>query len=101
MHRPIIPILALGFVAAGGAQAQTLGPVGTACGAATNLPTKICECVDDRAEAELDDDQRAFVVAMLMGDDAETARLRGQLSASAMIDAATFVTDAPADCAGS
>lgn len=88
------------LVSLGSAAAQdTPTDVAAACLANSNMPQAICDCVG-ASSAELTPDQRAFYVAALDGNDAETARLRGVMGLEEITGIATFMRDAPADCAG-
>lgn len=84
-----------GYAAAQNAPAD----VAAACTEQTNAPPALCECVGD-SSAELSPDQRAFYVASLVGNDAETTRLRTVLGFDQLTEVVTFIRTAPADCAG-
>ncbi|MEM7442279.1 MAG: hypothetical protein AAF414_02995 [Pseudomonadota bacterium] len=82
----------------GSAVAQdTPEDVSAACAAASNLPAAVCDCVGEDS-TDLTGDQRAFYVAALEGNDAETARLRGAMSVDEIAGIATFMRVAPANC---
>ncbi|MEO1226220.1 MAG: hypothetical protein AAFX92_18520 [Pseudomonadota bacterium] len=84
----------------GSAAAQdTPEEVAAACLANSNMPEDLCDCVG-ASSLDLTSDQRAFYIAALNGNDAETARLRGVMSFDEITGIATFMRDAPADCAG-
>lgn len=69
-----------------------------ACAESTNMPRAICECLGERAKSDLNDNERAFVLATLREDDGETARLRGKLGLEGAMKAGMFMTNA-ATCA--
>ena len=79
---------------------DTPADVQAACATLQNMPEAICACIGERSANELSADQRAFYVAALDGDDAETARLRGTMEPMALIGVVTFMRTSPAACAG-
>ncbi len=84
----------------GSATAQdTPEEVAAACSANSNAPEDLCDCVGV-SSVDLTADQRAFYIAALNGNDAETARLRGVMGFDEITGIAAFMRDAPADCAG-
>ncbi len=93
-------LLALGLASVGGTSAEaqdSTGDVAKACEDNSNSPPGLCECVGERS-GELSSDQRAFYVAAMNQNDAETTRLRGVLSPMELIDVATFMRTSPVDC---
>jgi len=91
-------ILALSL--SGHAVAQdTQEDVTAACQSGTNMPQAVCECIGEESE-DLTPEQRAFYVATLSNDEAETARLRGELEFSELAEVTTFFRTAPAGCVG-
>lgn len=73
--------------------------VRTHCEADTNLPAGICDCLVGKA-AEMTEDQQALLAAMATGDDAEAARLRGQLPPEQLMQVGMFYVNEPRICAG-
>ena len=63
------------------------------------MPQALCTCIGERSASELSAEQRAFIVAALNGNDAETARLRAVMEPMAPVDAATFMRTSPSTCA--
>ncbi len=89
-----------GFVTAGSATAiaqDSTEDVAIACEENSTSPEGLCDCVGERS-AELTEDQRAFYVAAMNKNDAETTRLRGVLSPNELIDVATFMRVSPMEC---
>ncbi len=80
------------------ASAATPEEVTSACEAGSSLPTNLCACVGEDS-ASLSDEQRAFYVAAMNKDEAETTRLRLAMSPNDLIDIVTFMRTSPAECA--
>jgi len=96
----ITALLLSGLIAVGSAPASandTPEDVAIACEENSNSPEGVCECVGAQS-AELTEDQRAFYVAAMNKNDAETTRLRGVIPPMELIDVATFMRVAPTDC---
>ena len=70
-----------------------------ACLSTTNMTRALCECIDKKAADELTTDGYAFLVASLTEDDAETERLRSEMSVQETMQAGMFMASAPASCA--
>jgi hypothetical protein len=77
---------------------DTTADVTAACTAGSNMPPAICDCIGESSE-EMMPDQRAFYVATLTGNDAETDRLRGAMEFAQLSEVIAFMRDAPANCA--
>ena len=65
-----------------------------------NLPQPVCQCIGTRAESELSETEQAFFIAMITGDQAEAASLRGGMTVDEMTTVAAFMSGAPSSCAG-
>lgn len=78
--------------------AATPEEVTAGCEAGSNLPADLCACVGEDS-ASLSEEQRAFYVAALNKDEAETTRLRLAMSPNDLIDIVTFMRTSPAACA--
>ena len=89
----------IGFGAAGSALAQSADEVSAACGAASNLPPEICDCVGAKAADELTDTQRLWYIHAMSGDDGAAQALLSEMSFEEVTEAATFVRTSPTDCA--
>jgi hypothetical protein len=98
-HRTARLTILLAMVVAPAMAQDTPADVQAACATLQNMPEAICACIAERSANELSADQRAFYVAALNGDDAETARLRTSMAPQALIGAVTFIRTSPADCA--
>lgn len=64
-----------------------------ACLSSTNWDRSACACMARRAETELSDEARDFVVASLGSDEAKTARLRSELGITEAMEAGMFMTE--------
>lgn len=90
-------ILGLGFlVSCAESAAAQAKAISEACGASTNLPSAICECLGERARTDLSKDERAFVLATLRKDAGDVAELRGKLGLEGAMKAGMFMTNAAA-----
>ena len=89
---------AMSLAATGPAIAGDALTVSEACSRSSNIPPAICICLGETAEAELSEIQRAFVIAVLNENEAETLRLRGVIPPVEMVAAAMFMVNAPAEC---
>jgi hypothetical protein len=69
------------------------------CLTSLNVPPGVCECIAETAASDLNDKQQAMVAAMVSGDQAQSAVLRGELTIEEITAAAGFMTNAPAACA--
>lgn len=93
-------IVCAGFAAPALAAQEHLDTLKRECGTQLGLSASGCQCISDSAAAELNDNQQAFVVAQVTGDNAEFTRLQGSMTMDEMMAAGTFVTTAPSRCAG-
>jgi len=62
------------------------------------VATSACPCVADRAMKNLDDAQRAWLVASISENATETARLQGAMTVQEIVGVGTFMTQAPHQC---
>ncbi|MEL6610848.1 MAG: hypothetical protein AAFQ53_02040 [Bacteroidota bacterium] len=69
-----------------------------ACLDALNWDEALCTCADDLARAELTDTAYDFVVATLQDNEAETARIRPELSFEEATSAGLFMVRAGSEC---
>ena len=69
-----------------------------ACTSTSNLDRPVCQCMAEKAEADLSDDERAFLLAVLRQDEARIGELRNRLGLQGAVRAGTFMTDV-ASCA--
>jgi saccharopine dehydrogenase-like NADP-dependent oxidoreductase len=88
----------MAIVAAPAIAQDTPADVTAACATASNMPQALCACIGERSAHALSAEQRAFTVAALNGDDAETARLRATMDPMALVEAATFIRTSPSTC---
>ena len=70
------------------------------CGVQLNLSATGCRCVADKAGAELNDVQQAFVAAQVTKNMAEIMRIQGGMTQNEMIGAGTFMTMIVQACGG-
>ena len=89
----------LAIVAAPALAQDRPADVTAACATGSNMPQALCACIGERSANELSAEQRAFTVAALHGNDAETARLRAIMEPMALVEAATFIRTSPSTCA--
>jgi hypothetical protein len=68
----------------------------TACTTSSNMGRAICSCMAEKAQNELNADERAFVLAVLQEDDAAAERVRGKLGFEGGMRAGMFMTKAGA-----
>jgi len=85
--------------AATGALADAPETIERECLAQLNMPPGACACLGRTAGEELSQDEQAFVVAMILKDDAASAELRARMPLDQLTRAAMFMTSAPARCA--
>lgn len=70
-----------------------------ACNDQSNMEPEICDCLADRAQADLSEGGLALLVASIEGDDAESQRLRTSLPFEETAAAGMFMVNTPAQCA--
>lgn len=70
------------------------------CGVQLSMSSSACACIADKAGAELSDVQQAFVAAQVTRNKPEAGRLQQQMTVAEMMQAGTFMTNAPGACAG-
>ena len=96
-------------LAALGAMALICGLTGTAnagdreailesCARDTDYSPQVCDCIADTAPRALNPSAFEFFMAGIDGDEAEQARLRATMPTDDILDAAMFMTSAPAGC---
>jgi hypothetical protein len=68
------------------------------CKQKLTMPPGGCDCIAEKAGA-LGDAQQAFLAATLEDNEAEAARLRGNLTIAELTEAGMFFAQAPAACA--
>ena len=78
-------------VMAAGGRSEVLA----ACKTHGYVAESACGCVADRAMKSLDDAQRAWLVASISQDEAESARLQGAMTVKEIVGVGTFMTLAP------
>jgi len=70
-----------------------------ACLEKLNWERPLCECAEAEAKEQLSDDGYAFQIAALREDDAETKRLREQMSFEEIAQAGMFMVNVSRECA--
>lgn len=90
---------ALLLAACGGSASADQAQIAEACEETTNMGEAICDCVAEKAVADLSEDGVAFLAAMLKGNDKKTEELRGQMPFDELTAAGLFMVSAPGDCA--
>jgi hypothetical protein len=94
-----IGLAAAAVLAAGIAKAGTAETLTQECLTQLNMSPGVCACIGNSAEAELNEDEQAMVVAMIVDDEAASADLRSRMPLDQLTRAAMFMTSAPAKCA--
>lgn len=69
-----------------------------ACTDSGNLEQPVCDCMADKAESDLSEDERQFVLAALQEDEDKTTELRDKLGMQGAMRAGLFMTNV-ASCA--
>lgn len=81
------------------AYAGTADTLRQECMTQLNMPPDACACIGMMAEAELNEDEQAMVVAMVQKDEAASAELRARMPLDQLTKSAMFMTSAPSRCA--
>lgn len=98
MQKLILGTLAAAGISASSAMADaTLDEIRRQCGLQLKLSERGCSCIVERADDELNDSQRRFVVAKVTRDQAAERDL--SLSRAEMQEVTAFIQSAPRDCA--
>ena len=87
--------------------AATLGGCGesktdafvSSCVETTELETSVCECIAERASAELSEDGFEMLSASMAGDQDRVIEASKKLGVSEAMEAGLFMSTAPAKCA--
>jgi hypothetical protein len=79
---------------------QHLKTIGQQCTTSLGLSAAVCNCVIQKAGAELSSNQQAFMAAQLSGNTAEVARIQSQLTAAEVAATGTFMSGVVASCGG-
>ena len=90
----LVPLVLAGCGAAGGFQQEFVD----ACTSSSNLDRTVCRCMAEKAQADLSDDEREFLLAVLRKDEARAGELQSRLGVAGAMRAGTFMTDV-ASCA--
>lgn len=89
--------LALG---ATGALADDYDTLRSECAKQLQLSPSGCDCIADKAKAELSDQERGFVVAQVTRQQDKAASLQQGMNGDSVMKAINFMTTAPQACAG-
>ncbi len=68
------------------------------CKETMNMSVEMCRCVGGKS-AELTEQERNFLIAMLMKDQATTDKMRSQMPTGSLLTSAMFMVHAPNNCA--
>ena len=79
------------------ADAGALDTVRSECATQLNLPAPACDCIVGKV-SELNENQQAFVAAMVTKDEATAAALRPQMGIDELTQVGMFMTSAPQAC---
>ncbi len=88
------------FVAASAQAGPTADAAIASCLAELNVPDEVCVCIGERAEEELSENEQAFFLAMIAGNQTAADSLRGGMTINEMTTVAMFMSMAPQECAG-
>ncbi|MEX2200676.1 MAG: hypothetical protein WD711_04715 [Dongiaceae bacterium] len=93
-------LLILPFMAAGGAIAgsEHVAGIEQECEAQLGYAPERCECIGDHAEADLNDNQQAFMYAQATGNAAEAQRLQGSMTIDEMTEVGQLMTGIDGIC---
>jgi len=93
-YRSVVPVafLVAACAGTGGFQAEFVD----ACTSSTNMDEAVCECMAEKAETDLNEDEREFVLAALQDDEARTAELQTELGVDGAMRAGMFMTNVAA-----
>ena len=95
-----IVLVVLSLVLWVAANAATIPDFVAACQSFSNLKEPICECMGEKARKRLTPNAFDFVVASMEKNNAETSRLRAELSFGELMTTGTFMANGPSECAG-
>jgi hypothetical protein len=70
-----------------------------ACLYATNNTSNMCECLSERADEDLTDGAREFLIATMNDENERVMAMRGELSIEEMSTAGMFLVGASTQCA--
>jgi hypothetical protein len=79
---------------------QHLKVIGQQCASSLGLPAAVCNCIVQKAGAELNSNQQAFMAAQLSGNTAEVARIQGQLTPAEVTATGQFMSGVAGACGG-
>jgi hypothetical protein len=74
------------------------GEIEAACKAHGYAAGSACPCIADRAMQQMNEAQRAWLVASITRNQAESARLQGTMTVVEIVAVGTFMTLAPQQC---
>lgn len=69
-----------------------------ACKAQLTLKPGGCACIAERAETELDDQQRRWLILRVTGDEPAAQEAQMDMTQRQLIGVATFMANAPVEC---
>ena len=62
------------------------------------MPAELAECIAQKADAQLDNDGKAFLIASMQKDEATLSQLRQTMSIDKLAQTGMFMTNASAEC---
>ena len=97
-------LLAAAFLAASLSPAlagpEHLTIIGQQCASQLKLSAAVCNCMVQKAGAELNNSQQAFMAAQVTGNTAEVARVQGMMTAQEAVATGQFMTSVVGQCGG-
>ena len=94
-------LAAMGMAAAGAPDALAGGSRGeivAACKSHGYAAETACPCIADRAMEQMNEAQRAWLVASMSRNEAESAGLQGAMTVQEIVAVGTFMSQAPQQC---
>ena len=68
------------------------------CQYTLNIPAQICECMSGKADTDLNDDERDFLLATLSKSESRISELKKRMPHESQMKAGLFFAHAPNDC---
>ncbi len=98
IRRTLMILLASIVLASPPAAADERSDVDAACRTQQWLSAVACPCIADRAMANLNGKQRAWLIAGVRKDQTEANRLQGEMTNDELLQVGTFMAQNPVEC---
>ncbi len=79
---------------------KDLQVIGEQCASQLKLPAAVCNCMVQKAGAELNSNQQAFMAAQVSGNMAEAARIQSTLTVAEATATGQFMSSVVGQCGG-